>query len=42
MKKRGKLVAPVHPGEILREDFMKPLGRQGAFAPGREEANLAG
>jgi antitoxin HigA-1 len=21
-----KLLAPVHPGEILREDFMKPLG----------------
>jgi len=28
-KKMGKaegLMAPVHPGEILREDFMKPLG----------------
>jgi addiction module HigA family antidote len=28
-KKMGKangLIAPVHPGEILREDFMKPLG----------------
>lgn len=25
MKKLAKL-APVHPGEILREDFMKPLG----------------
>ena len=24
MKKR--LMPPVHPGEILREDFMKPLG----------------
>ena len=24
MKK--SLMAPVHPGEILREDFMKPLG----------------
>jgi len=21
-----KLMSPVHPGEILREDFMKPLG----------------
>ncbi len=26
MAKREKLMAPVHPGEILREDFMKPLG----------------
>src|ERR1700757_1257566 len=25
MRKRGALMAPVHPGEILREDFMKPL-----------------
>jgi addiction module HigA family antidote len=25
MKKSTKL-APIHPGEILREDFMKPLG----------------
>jgi addiction module HigA family antidote len=23
---REKLMPPVHPGEILREDFMKPLG----------------
>jgi addiction module HigA family antidote len=26
MRKAQALVAPVHPGEILREDFMKPLG----------------
>ncbi|HXU21246.1 MAG TPA: HigA family addiction module antitoxin [Verrucomicrobiae bacterium] len=26
MKKSEDLIAPVHPGEILREDFMKPLG----------------
>ena len=26
MRKNEKLMAPVHPGEILREDFMKPLG----------------
>jgi antitoxin HigA-1 len=26
MSKPGKLPPPVHPGEILREDFMKPLG----------------
>jgi hypothetical protein len=26
MGKSNALMAPVHPGEILREDFMKPLG----------------
>lgn len=26
MNKAEKLMPPVHPGEILREDFMKPLG----------------
>jgi len=26
MAKTGELLPPVHPGEILREDFMKPLG----------------
>src|SRR3979411_3159776 len=26
MSKPGQLMAPVHPGEILREDFMKPMG----------------
>ncbi len=26
MGKTEQLMAPVHPGEILREDFMKPLG----------------
>ena len=26
MTKNHKLVPPVHPGEILREDFIKPLG----------------
>jgi addiction module HigA family antidote len=26
MSKANGLMAPVHPGEILREDFMKPLG----------------
>jgi antitoxin HigA-1 len=26
MKKPSKLMAPVHPGEILREDFMQPVG----------------
>jgi antitoxin HigA-1 len=25
MRKTGSLMPPVHPGEILREDFMKPL-----------------
>jgi hypothetical protein len=24
--KQSKLLDPIHPGEILREDFMKPLG----------------
>ena len=26
MSKRAKLMDPVHPGEVLREDFIKPLG----------------
>ena len=26
MGKRENLMPPVHPGEVLREDFMKPLG----------------
>jgi len=26
MAKRHSLIPPVHPGEVLREDFMKPLG----------------
>ena len=26
MSKVEKLMPPVHPGEILREDFMKPVG----------------
>jgi hypothetical protein len=26
MRKTNALMAPVHLGEILREDFMKPLG----------------
>src|SRR5438477_12036679 len=26
MGKSEQLMAPVHPGEILREDFMKPMG----------------
>ena len=26
MKKTETLMPPVHPGEVLREDFMKPLG----------------
>lgn len=26
MAKNNSLMPPVHPGEILREDFMKPLG----------------
>lgn len=26
MTRRGKLLAPLHPGEILREEYLKPLG----------------
>jgi antitoxin HigA-1 len=26
MSKSERLMPPVHPGEVLREDFMKPLG----------------
>jgi addiction module HigA family antidote len=26
MGKEGKAIAPVHPGETLREDFLRPLG----------------
>src|SRR3974390_970954 len=26
MSKRTQRLAPVHPGDVLREDFMKPLG----------------
>ena len=26
MKKHAGRLAPVHPGDVLREDFMKPLG----------------
>ncbi len=26
MAKSEKLLPPIHPGEVLREDFMKPLG----------------
>ena len=26
MSKKTKLLDPIHPGEILHEDFMKPLG----------------
>jgi antitoxin HigA-1 len=26
MSKRSERLAPVHPGDVLREDFMKPLG----------------
>lgn len=26
MAKKTKTVAPIHPGETLREDFLKPLG----------------
>ena len=46
---RGKLLDPIHPGEILREEFMKPLGvsinglaRDIAVPPGRISAIVNG
>lgn len=26
MARRSKIMSPIHPGETLREDFLKPLG----------------
>jgi addiction module HigA family antidote len=26
MVRKSRLMAPIHPGETLREDFLKPLG----------------
>lgn len=26
MRRESKVISPVHPGETLREDFLKPLG----------------
>jgi addiction module HigA family antidote len=26
MSRKRKLLSPIHPGEILREDYLKPLG----------------
>ena len=46
---RGKLLDPIHPGEILREEFMKSLGvsinglaRDIAVPPGRISAIVNG
>ena len=46
---RKKLLAPIHPGEILLEEFMKPLGisinrlaRDIAVPPGRISAIVNG
>lgn len=46
---RQKLLAPIHPGEILLEEFMKPLGisinrlaRDIAVPPGRISAIVNG
>ena len=46
---RGKVLDPIHPGEILREEFMKPLGvsinglaRDIAVPPGRISAIVNG
>ncbi len=47
--KKPKLLAPIHPGEALIEDFMKPLGisidrlaRDTAVSPGRIGAIVNG
>jgi addiction module HigA family antidote len=49
MAARQKLLEPIHPGEILREDFMNPLGisinrlsRDLAVPPGRISAIVNG
>ena len=46
---RGKLLEPIHPGEILLEEFMKPMGisinrlaRDTAVPPGRISAIVNG
>ena len=46
---RGKLLDPIHPGEILREEFLKTLGisinrlaRDTAVPPGRISAIVNG
>jgi plasmid maintenance system antidote protein VapI len=33
MNRQNKKLAPVHPGEVLREEFMKPLGLSAAAVP---------
>jgi addiction module HigA family antidote len=49
MATKGKLLEPIHPGEILFEEFMKPLGisinqlaRDIAVPPGRISAVVNG
>jgi len=49
MSERAKLLPPIHPGEILFEDFMRPLGlsinglaRGLAVPPGRVSAVVNG
>ena len=49
MKKKLKLLAPIHPGEVLLEEFMKPmaisinrLARDIAVPPGRVSAIVNG
>jgi addiction module HigA family antidote len=49
MAAKGKLLQPIHPGEILFEEFMKPLGisinqlaRDIAVPPGRISAIVNG
>jgi antitoxin HigA-1 len=49
MTSKQKLLEPIHPGEILLEDFMKPMGisinrlaRDIAVPPGRVSAIVNG
>ena len=49
MKKAAELLEPIHPGEILREEFMQPLSiginrlaREIAVPPGRISAIAGG
>lgn len=49
MAKKSKNLAPIHPGEILREEFMKPmdisinfLARETLVPPGRISTIAAG
>jgi plasmid maintenance system antidote protein VapI len=40
MSKSEGLMPPVHPGEVLREDFMKPLGLRLSCTPAGDVIQL--